>query len=370
LFLRVRNVAVILDESAKIKNPDSSVTQAAFALSPSFTKRVIMTGTPVANRPYDIWAQKHFLDQGQSLGRDFANFRNQADLTKKLHDDKNERDRFESFIGGIFSRIAKFCVRQTKASGIIHLPQKEYRTIYADWEAHQYETYNQIREEMRTVIIKEGIPTEDKADHILKRLLRLVQIASNPALVDESYHSNPGKYEPLCDIVTDICSRDEKCIIWTSFIENANWLSKELRRLGTTKIHGKMNITDRNREVDKFMESRETKILIATPGAAKEGLTLTVANHVIYFDRAFSLDDYLQSQDRIHRISQDKKCFVYNLIMKDSIDEWIDVLLQAKHLAAQLAQGDISLEYYKSQASYDFAEIIRNVLDIKKHEVE
>jgi len=48
--------------------------------------------------------------------------------------------------------------------------------------------------------------------------------------------------------------------------------------------------------------------------------------------------------------------------MKDSIDEWIDVLLRAKHLAAQLAQGDISLEYYESQASYDFAEIIKSIL--------
>ena len=361
-FLHVRNVAVILDESAKIKNPDSLVTQAAFALSPLFKKRVIMTGTPVANRPYDIWAQIYFLDQGQSLGHDFVNFKSQADLTKRLHDDQGERDKFESFVSSIFSRISKFCVRQTKNSGIIHLPEKEYRTIYADWEPRQYETYSQIREEMRTVIVKEGIPTEDKADQVLKRLLRLVQIASNPALVDESYKAIPGKYEPLCDIVSDICSQDEKCIIWTSFIENVNWLSKEFRRFGTAKIHGKMNIADRNSEVNKFMGNREIRILVATPGAAKEGLTLTTANHVIYFDRVFSLDDYLQSQDRIHRISQSKKCFVYHLIMKDSIDEWIDVLLRAKHLAAQLAQGDISLEYYQSQASYDFAEIIKNIL--------
>ena len=68
-------------------------------------------------------------------------------------------------------------------------------------------------------------------------------------------------------------------------------------------IHGKMTIGDRNREVTKFMENKDIRILVATPGAAKEGLTLTAANHVIYFDRVFSLDDYLQSQDRIHRIS-------------------------------------------------------------------
>jgi len=362
LFLRVRNVAVILDESAKIKNPNSSIAEATFALSPLFKKRVIMTGTPVANRPYDIWAQIYFLDRGQSLGHDFVNFKRQADLTQRLHDDQSERIRFESFVNNIFSRISRFSVRQTKKSGILHLPEKEYRTIYADWESRQYEIYKQIKEEMRVVIIKEGIPTEDRADQVLKRLLRLVQITSNPALVDESYTATPGKYEPLCDIVTDICSRDQKCIIWTSFIKNANWLSRELHHFGTTKIHGKMNIADRNHEIDNFMDKDQIRILIATPGAAKEGLTLTVANHVIYYDRVFSLDDYLQSQDRIHRISQNKRCFIYNLIMKDSIDEWKDVLLQAKHLAAQLAQGDISLEYYQSQASYDFTEIIRKIL--------
>jgi hypothetical protein len=50
--------------------------------------------------------------------------------------------------------------------------------------------------------------------------------------------------------------------------------------------------------------------------------------------------------------------------MESSIDEWIDVLLQAKQLAAQLAQGDISLEYYKSQIKYDFGDILKNILGI------
>ena len=106
------------------------------------------------------------------------------------------------------------------------------------------------------------------------------------------------------------------------------------------------------------------RVLVATPGAAKEGLTLTAANHVIFYDRSFSLDDYLQAQDRIHRISQGKTCYVTNLIMQDSIDEWVDVLLHSKQLAAQLAQGDVSLEYYQSQMSYDFGHVLRAILNI------
>jgi len=206
------------------------------------------------------------------------------------------------------------------------------------------------------------MPIEEDAEEILKRLLRLVQIASNPRLVDESYSFEPGKFASLKDIVENICGRGEKCIIWSSFTDNVDWLAEEFSSFGPCKVHGKMGIGQRDRTIEKFLSNENNKVLIATPGAAKEGLTLTVANHVIFYDRSFSLDDYLQAQDRIHRISQKKTCYVYNLIMKDSIDEWVDILLQSKHLAAQLAQGDISLEYYRTQMSYDFGLLIKNIL--------
>jgi len=364
LFLQARNVAVVLDESAKIKNPDSSITEAAFALGPLFRKRVIMTGTPVANRPYDLWAQIFFLDQGESLGCDFGEFKRKADLAVDLYQDVGAQQRLENFLDDLFSRISHFTIRKTKNSGVLQLPEKEIRTVYVDCERQQYDLYCQFKDELRAVVVKEGIPVEDNADQVLKRLLRLVQIASNPHLVDQSYRQNPGKFDVLNDLVSSISTKDEKCIVWTSFVENVDWLCEELRRFGTCKIHGKMDMDRRNKAVDSFLSDPDVRVLVATPSAAKEGLTLTVANHVIYFDRSFSLDDYLQSQDRIHRISQTRRCYVYKLILKDSIDEWVDLLLEAKHLAAQLAQGDISLDYYRSQMSYDFGEMVRQILGI------
>jgi len=122
----------------------------------------------------------------------------------------------------------------------------------------------------------------------------------------------------------------------------------------------------RDRAVELFLRDKECRVLVATPGAAKEGLTLTVANHVIFYDRGFSLDDYLQAQDRIHRVSQVKTCYVYNLIMRESIDEWVELLLQAKRLAAQLAQGDVSYEYYQSQASYTYGDVIKGILGLNR----
>lgn len=364
LFLKARNVAAILDESAKIKNPNSSLTKVLLNMAPLFKKRFIMTGTPVANRPYDLWAQINFLDQGKSLGLNFHEFKSKTDLTNDLYDDDGDQMILEDNLSKIYSVISSFTVRQTKKSGVIELPEKSIQNIYTDWERNQYDLYRGFKKEMRAVIIRNGIPEEDCAEEILKRLLRLVQVASNPKLIDESYSSDPGKLETLNSLLEEIISLKEKAIIWSSFTDNVDWLTDRYSVYNAQKVHGKMDMDRRNKAIERFINEDDAKLLIATPGAAKEGLTLTVANHVIFYDRSFSLDDYLQAQDRIHRISQIRRCYIYNLIMKESIDEWVDVLIQAKYLAAQLAQGDISLEFYRSQISYEFGSIIKSILDI------
>lgn len=365
LFLKTRDVAAVLDESTKIKNPDSSITKVMLELSPLFKKRIIMTGTPIANRPYDIWSQIWFLDQGKSLGNNYTKFKKELDLNIKLAGDESKQKTFENNLKDIYSQIDHFTIRETKQSGVIKLPEKTINTISCDWERRQYDIYRQIQKETRVIVVKDGIPTEDNAEVILKRMLRLVQIASNPSLIDESYNNKPGKMEELESLIERLYEQNDKCIIWTSFISNVNWLSKELKYFGCCKVHGKLDMESRNRAINNFLNDNSKKILIATPGSAKEGLTLTVANHVIFYDRTFSLDDYLQAQDRIHRISQEKECYVYNLIMKNSIDEWIDVLLENKQLAAQLGQKDISIDYYRSRISYDFATLIKKILSTK-----
>ena len=93
---------------------------------------------------------------------------------------------------------------------------------------------------------------------------------------------------------------------------------------------------------------------------------MTVANHAVFYDRGFSLDDYLQAQDRIHRISQLEECFVHNIIAKDSIDEWIDTLLNAKFQAAQLTQGDISRDQFSSEFTFDLSKSLAQVLAPKR----
>ena len=321
-----------------------------------------MTGTPVANRPYDIWSQVAFLDNGASLGTDFDAFRRSTDLSNELAQDEDKQEALQANLDRVFDLIAPFSVRETKQSGVVQLPRKEVRRIMTDWEPNQLNLYVEIRDSLQATVFKDGLPIYDDSEVVLKRLLRLVQVASNPRLVDQGYSAEPGKFTALLDLLQENHRDKEKSIIWTSFTENVDWLSRELRGYRPCRVHGRMTMGSRTNSIRRFKSDPESEVLIATPGAAKEGLTLTVANHVIFYDRGFSLDDYLQAQDRIHRISQDKTCFVHNLIMQDSIDEWIDALLNAKHLAAQLAQGDIPAEEYNTRMSYEFGAMLEEVL--------
>lgn len=366
LFQRTRNVGVLLDEAHKIKNPSSALTKTFFYVSQGFKRRLIMTGTPVANRPYDLWAQIKFLDDGVSLGSDFNTFKRDLDLTNDLGDYRPKAERFQRALAGVFDKIRPFAVRRTKGTVEIRLPQKELRNIEVDLEPRQREIYERFRNEMSAIVVRNNIPVLDDAEEMLKRLMRLVQVASNPILVDDSYRAMPGKFPILLNLIHQAVDAGEKVIVWTSFTGNVDWLARELAAFGAVRVHGKRSFFERDTAIKSFKLEKSCKVLVATPAAAKEGLTLTVANHAVFYDRSFSLDDYLQAQDRIHRISQSRSCYITNLIGMGTIDEWVDVLLAAKHLAAQLGQGDIDLDAYAQQATYTYGEMIRDVLGMER----
>lgn len=364
LFLQTRKVGIIIDESTKIKNPASKLTQDFFELSGYFQRRVIMTGTPVANRPYDIWAQIYFLDSGKSLGADFNSFKKECDLSNDLGFNNNKVTAFEKSVASIFDKIRPFSVRETKNSDIISLPDKHIHTILVPFEREQKRMYNTVREEMELSINKGDTTILDESPEAIKRLLRLVQISSNPALLDDSYRQISAKEKKLDELISQIISSGENVIVWSIFTENIDQFALKYRSVGAVKITGKMNMEARHQSVNSF-KFGDSPILFATPQSAKEGLTLTNANHAIFYDRGFNLDDYLQAQDRIHRFSQTKVCHIYNLIVEESIDKWIDILLYAKQQAAFLAQGDTTISEYHKAADYSFAQLIRTILNIE-----
>ncbi len=358
LFLKTCRVGVILDESQKIKNPEAKITKCLLELADYFHRKIIMTGTPVANRPQDIWSQIKFLDGGKALGKDFGEFKAKVNIPKK----ENGRE-YRNALSKVNEKIRNFSMRETKLTAGIELPRKTILSHVVDLSPCQARIYNNYRDDLCHKIKTEFGRRLDKTEAILKRLLRLVQCASNPGMIDPEYNENPAKYVNLIKLLeTDIFPNQHKAIIWTSFINNAEWLGEKLKDYGVIVVHGHISLDQRNRKIESFLSVPDCNIMVATPGAAKEGFTLTVANHSIFFDRSFSLDDYLQAQDRIHRISQRRECFVHNLIAAETIDEWVDSLLYVKHTAAQITQGDSVQNKSPRKFEIDLSDMLSEVL--------
>ena len=339
MFLKLRNLAIVLDESQRIKNPNAKITSAINEIQKYSGKRIIVSGTPIANKPIDIWSQFYFLDGGKLLGENFNDFRKKYSLEMKrdqLSEEKKED------LESLRVKINNVSIRRLK-SDVLELPEKVYEDIFVKLQGKQLEIYDKLKNELVVEIEKiDGNKIIDESSNILKKLLRLTQISSNPKLIIPEFHEIPIKFLKLAEIVNIIINSNEKVIIWSSFNGNIRTLNKIYAKYGSLMIFGDIPIEERRKVVEKFQSKEENRVLIANPAAAKEGLTLTAANNAIYIDRNFNLVDYLQSQDSIQRISQTKNCRIIKIMAKDTIDEYIDEIIYKKQKIAQFLQGDIS----------------------------
>lgn len=324
-------MALVLDESHRIKTPESKVTKAILALRTSAARRYILTGTPVANKPEDLWSQMLFLDDGAALGETFQQF--QARYATGSGGYRNVEE--------MRGHVAELSLRRTKATSL-NLPPKNYIRIGIPLAARQQVLYDQLRTELAVWVQSlSGEQIQKEAEAVLARIVRLAQLASNPGLIDAGYDETPAKVAELDSLLERyIVGENRKVIVWSSFVGNIKALAARYGQFSPVTIFGEQQAHERKNSVSHFRNDAGVRLLIANPAAAREGLTLTEASVAIYLDRTFNLVDYLQSQDRIHRISQTRECDIVLLIGASTIDEFIDFSLEQKHRLASFTQSD------------------------------
>jgi SNF2 family DNA or RNA helicase len=331
-LLRFKRLALVLDESHRIKTPNARITQAIHSLGPLAARRYIMSGTPVANKPEDLWAQYYFLDCGAALGATFEDFQSQYCQASGGY----------TRIDELRDRIKDLSLRREK-EGSVNLPSKTISRVPVSLSGRQREMYDELRSTLELWVRNlTGQQVLAQAENILTRLIRLAQLASNPRLIDSAYNEEPAKFLALDKLLSDYLQEPgSKVIIWTSFVENISTLMKRYVLLNPVCIHGGMDGPEKQRSVKAFRRDENVRVLIANPAAAREGLTLTEASTAIYVDRTFNLVDFLQSQDRIHRLSQKRPCNIILLMAEGTIDEFVDFSLEQKHRLARYTQNDV-----------------------------
>ena len=284
-----------------------------------------------------MWNQIHFLDGGKTFGTDYDTTKRELDLPKSEADAAQYALRLER----LNAELALFTARETKAHAGLDLPPKYIHTWSAQLEPRQGLLYADYAAEARVLVTQSDTLTFDDTTPIIKRIARLLECVANPAALDHSYGERPGKDTVLSDLLAREVHGD-KAIVWTAYRANAERLRTVVGVDRAVVVHGGVPTLSRLRRLERFCSTSGPQLLIATPTSCKEGLTLTQATHVLYYDRSLSLDDYEQSQDRIHRISQTRTCHVHRIVATDTVDEWVDTLLKAKKAAASIAQGDVT----------------------------
>ncbi len=325
-LLSRRRTVMVLDESHATKNRMSLTSIAAQHFSPRCEYRWLLSGTPVPNAAADLYAQLKIVSGGRTLGS-FESF------MVSLGD--------ERATAAIRERIEPLVLRRTKLQ-CLDLPTKEVVDLRLRLPEWQRRLYDEMRDQLVCEIrMMTGERFRASAPTVLVKLLRLVQLASNPALVLPIPGEVPIKFRELDGLMDSLVrQRGEKVVIWTHYVATLRSLAERYRVLGAVALYGETPAAERQSVVRLFQEDPGTRVLLANPAAAGTGFTLTAARFAIYESLSWRYDLYAQSQDRIHRIGQERPVRCLRLIAADTVEEVIVQALERKSRLAKALLGD------------------------------
>jgi superfamily II DNA or RNA helicase len=336
LLSKQYGVAVI-DESHNIKNPSSQITAVVSMIDA--TTRIALSGTPVVNNTFDLYAQLNFSLPGMFGSREF--FKNQyADAIDKYHDEEK--------IEALQKLTAPFILRRTKEQVAKDLPEKTESILWCSMSRSQQDLYNEIKDQVRsnlfTDINKNGLNKSKLA--VLQGMLKLRQICNSPLLLpaeEQQGCSDSIKTEVLIQELKNIIG-NHKALVFSQFSSMLRLLATECDKQGINYYHfdGQTPPAKRAEMVKAFQEKdNTTNLFLISLKAGNTGLTLTAADYVFLFDPWWNTAVEQQAIDRTHRIGQTKNVFAYKLICKDTIEEKIIQLQEKKkRLAEELVVED------------------------------
>jgi SNF2 family DNA or RNA helicase len=318
--------AIVLDEAQNIKNAQTKQARAVRKLIGGH--KIALTGTPIENRLNELWSIFHFLNPGY-LGT-------QAEFQRRFAT-AIEKERDSEATAMLQKLIRPFLLRRTKTDERIalDLPDKLEQKEYCPLTVEQASLYEQIVQQS----LEKLEQTEGFARHgiILQMLNHLKQLCNHPALylkekkptrVLERSH----KLEKLLELVEQIRTNGESCLIFTQYIQMGEMIQQLLSTHFGEPIaflNGSVPKSDRDRMIEQF-QAGQFHIFLLSLKAGGTGLNLTAANHVIHFDRWWNPAVENQATDRVYRIGQSKFVHVHKLITTGTIEEKIDDMLEKK----------------------------------------
>ena len=330
--------AVIADEIHRSKEPKSKQTRALWAASGDADIRYALTGTPIANNVLDLWPILHWIAPNEWPSKSrwidrmvdtmFNAFGGMMVIGVKPH----MREEFDAAINPRMRRMLK-------AKVLPWLPPviKERRDV--EMSTKQKKAYEQMRDVMIAQLEGGEALT---APSPLTQTTRLLQFASSYAgiAVDEiTGEMSVALSEPSCKIdslMDDIDAGDfgddsvAVCAVSRQLIDILS-ACLEKAKIPHGLITGAQNEDERQKAIDDFQSGR-IKWILFTAQAGGVGVTLTAARRLIMLQRPWSLVDYKQALDRVHRIGSEihDSIVITDYVTEGTIEERVIQVLETK----------------------------------------
>ncbi|MFI5133517.1 MAG: SNF2-related protein [Chitinophagales bacterium] len=329
LMMSVEFDYVILDESQAIKNPSSKVTKAACLLNAKH--RLCMSGTPLQNNTFDIFAQMNFLNPGMLGTMEF--FRQEFAMPIDKFGEEERKEHLKKI-------LYPFILRRTKEQVAKDLPEKQEMILFCEMEEQQrsiYEAYrNDFRDKILGTIQDQGIQRSQLT--ILQGLMKLRQICDSPAILNEQekFENHSIKLDELTREITENIG-NHKALIFSQFLGMLALIKAKLNELGVKYEYfdGSTSAPDREKAIQSFQNDETQRVFLISLKAGGVGLNLTAADYVYIVDPWWNPAVEQQAIDRTHRIGQTKNIFAYRMICKDTIEDKILQLQEKKRMLAK-----------------------------------
>ena len=340
--------ALVCDESHALKNSKAKRTLAIQEIAGHCGMRLLLSGTPLVNRPAELAPQLEILGRIDEFGGGWAFRQRYTDAW---------RDRFGWHFDGasnldeLQERLRSTCmVRRNKADVLTELPAKSYSTV--PLELSNRKEYERAERELIAWLREKAVA--DRGFHA--RIAGLAKEDQEAARADDAEYkarqaeqlvrlnalrqlTGQGKLQAAREWIEGFVESGQKLILFTWHRELQAALMEAYP--GAAHILGDDSTEERQAAVERFQADPECQLIVCSIRAAGVGHTLTAASNVAFLEMAWTPGDMSQCEDRAHRIGQTDAVTVWTLVAEGTVDEEMDALLASKRavLGAVLDHG-------------------------------
>jgi len=305
----------VIDESSKYKSPSSRRFKAMRRIAFKIERFVLLTGTPAANGLHDLWAQIYLLDGGARLGRTLKDFRERWFTPSwdgsGYHAKKHALDEIQSRISDITFTL--------RADDYLELPECVYNVVKVPLPEKIRQTYDKFQ---REYVLEISDVEQLQAASAVGLTTKLLQL-SNGVVYDSEKNGryfHDEKIKALKDIVDE--AQGNPVLVAYNFKSDLVALKKAFPEL--------VVFVDHKDAKDRWNRG-EIPIMAIHPKSAGHGLNLQHGGSIfVWYGLTWSLEEYQQTNKRLHRQGQTRAVVIHHLVSKGTIDENVMASLRAK----------------------------------------